>query len=345
MTDRSPTDYTIPPEELAPGLWRLPLPIHRHSLGGANAYLIRDADGFLLFDSGADVEECVAAMRAHLDSLGVPFDAIHTILLSHGHGDHAGQARRVAGLAGARIVCHAAEVRFVGYPNGSDDDRRDLVTWMQRQGYPREDITTLLETAATSERGDRRDILLHPDAQLAGGEVFAAGPYRFEALWIPGHTPGHLCLYDGRQRILLTGDHILEIVTPNVGLHPLLKENPLPGYLGSLRRLADAELDTVLPGHGPRIEDFRGRIHDIASRHADRREQALARLTPTPQTAYALAAQVWSRPGRRNWASLHPYLRRNAVGMLAAHLELLAEDHPEVKRVEDGGIVQYRLDR
>lgn len=335
------TTETFEAEEIAPDLWRLPLPIHRHSLGGANGYLIRDADGFLLFDCGADVPECVQALGRQLDELGVPFDAIHTLILSHGHGDHGGQARRVAARASAQIVCHAQETRFIGYPNGSEADRQQFITWLIWQGYPQSDIDDLLQTAATNDRGDRRDVFLQPDRELAGGEVFSAGRYHFEAVWIPGHTPGHLCLYDRQQGVLLTGDHILEIVTPNVGLHPLAPENPLPGYLASLDRLAAEDIAVVAPGHGPRIMDLPARTREIAARHGARRAQSLALLSGVPRSAYDLAVQVWSKPGRRNWGSLHPHLRRNAVGLLAAHLELLADDGVGVHRHEEAGVLRY----
>src|SRR3954463_14829580 len=100
--------------ELASDLWQLPLPIYRHNLRGANAFLVKDADGYLLFDCGADVAECSEALAEQLGALGVPFDAIHTLVLSHGHGDHAGQALRVAGLTGAEIVLHERETVFIG---------------------------------------------------------------------------------------------------------------------------------------------------------------------------------------------------------------------------------------
>ncbi|MGE3911593.1 MAG: MBL fold metallo-hydrolase [Chloroflexota bacterium] len=339
------TTESFEAQEIAPDLWQLPLPIHRHSLGGANGYLIRDADGFLLFDCGADVEECVESLAFQLSSLGVPFDAIHTVILSHGHGDHAGQAHRVAARAGARIACHQHETRFIGYPNGSDADRQQFVAWLRRQGYPEPEIEAVMQTAATNERGDRRDQFLEPELSLAGGEVFKAGRYNFEALWIPGHTPGHLCLYDRDQRVLLTGDHILEIVTPNVGLHPLLAENPLPGYLASLRRLADADIQVTLPGHGARIMDLPARTAEIADRHDDRRQQLLSLMSSTPRSAYEFATLVWAKPGRRNWSAMHPHLRRNAVGMLAAHLELLAEGGENVTSQEEAGVLHYRQKR
>jgi hypothetical protein len=67
----------------------------------------------------------------------------------------------------------------------------------------------------------------------------------------------------------------------------------------------------------------------------------VALLSPVPRSAYDLAVQVWSKPGRRNWDSLHPHLRRNAVGLLAAHLELLADNGAGVRRHEEAGVLRY----
>jgi glyoxylase-like metal-dependent hydrolase (beta-lactamase superfamily II) len=199
----------------------------------------------------------------------------------------------------------------------------------------------MVEIAAVGERGNRRDETIQPDEELVGGETLETGRYRWEVLWTPGHTPGHICLLESRHGILLCGDHILEIVTPNVGLHPLLPENPLPSYFDSLQRFASQAFELVLPGHGGRIVDLSARTAEIVRRHDDRRAQARSLLTSAPRSAYELATQIWARPGRRNWATLHPHLRRNAVGMIAAHLELLAESRSDVTCHEEDGVLRF----
>ncbi|MFN8632369.1 MAG: MBL fold metallo-hydrolase [Chloroflexota bacterium] len=331
----------LPVVEIAHDLWQLPLPIHRHSLGGANAFLIRDRDGYLLFDCGAEVEECTEALDRQLASLGVPFDAIHTLVLSHAHGDHAGQASSVAQRAGAQIAYHPRDAIYMGYPNAGDADRHQLESWLHRHGFPESERAALFETARVNDRGDRRDRTLDADRWLEGGETLTVGRFRFEVHWTPGHTPGHICLVDRHQSILLCGDHILEIVTPNVGLHPLIDGNPMPAYFASIDDFARQQFAAVLPGHGPRMADLAGRVAEIERRHEDRRDQILSLLTAVPQSPYELATQVWAKPGRRNWAGLHPHLRRNAVGMLAAHLELLAIGASGVHLHEEGGIIRY----
>jgi glyoxylase-like metal-dependent hydrolase (beta-lactamase superfamily II) len=331
--------------EIAADLWQLPLPIHRHNLGGANAFLIRDADGYLLFDCGADVAECSEALTGHLDSVGVPLHAIHTLVLSHGHGDHAGLANRVGRQTGARVVLHEREAAFIGYPNGSEQDRAQFLAWLRRYGFPDQEIDALLGVVAVGTRGDRRDEQILADRLLQGGEVLEVGRYRFEALWTPGHTPGHICLFDRQQRILLCGDHILEIVTPNVGLHPLLDENPMPAYLDSLQEFVSQDLAAVLPGHGRPIPDLAALTAELMRRHESRRSQIASLLTTVPQSPYELSTQVWAKPGRRTWSDMHPHLRRNAVGMVAAHLELLAAGKARISVHSEDGVIRYAMDR
>jgi len=331
--------------EVAADLWQLTLPIHRHNLGSANGFLIRDDDGYVLFDCGADVVECSDAMTGQLDSIGVPYNAIHTLILSHGHGDHAGQAISVGQRTGARILMHERDTVYGVYPNSSDADRQQYADWLRRYGYPEDEVTATLESAATGIRGDRRDLAIPVDQPLVGGEVLAVGRYRFEVRWTPGHTPGSVCLVDREHKVLLCGDHILEVVTPNVSLHPLLTENPLPAYFDSLHDFIRDEIDVVLPGHGPRLPDLTATTLEIERRHASRRAQVLALMTSAPQSPYELSVQIWAKPGRRTWSSLHPHLRRNAVGMIAAHLDLMAESDPGVHSQEEDGTLRYSLDR
>ena len=324
--------------QVATDLWQLTLPIAKHSLGGANAYLIRDRDGYVLVDCGADAVECSEALARQLAVLQVPLDALHTLVVTHWHPDHCGQANRVREWSGAQVVLHEHDAAYLGYASlGDEAQRRQLVAWLARYGFPEEDIVALVEAVTAP---DRRAEAIRPDRLLAGGETFALGRYRFEVLWTPGHTPGHICFYDPERRILLSGDHILAVVAPNVGLQPLTAGNPLPTYLDSLRDLASRDVTVTLPGHGPPIADLASQTAELVRRQMDRQAQLLALLTPSPQSAYALASQVWAQRGRRNWSQLQGHLRRNAVGTVAAHLELLAESG-EILRSEDD-VVTFR---
>ena len=86
-----------------------------------------------------------------------------------------------------------------------------------------------------------RDVRRHfrphaPDWLLEGGEKIPVRGGTLEVVWTPGHSPGHVCLYSPEQRYLISGDHILESITPNIGWHP--GTDMLAQYLDSLAAAA-----------------------------------------------------------------------------------------------------------
>lgn len=326
--------------EVAPGLWHLALPIDRHFLGGANAFLIQDHDGYALVDCGADTAECAVGLAQQLAEVGASLEALHTVVVTHGHPDHWGLADHIRERSQASLVLHEREATFIGYPYvGGEADRQQLAVWLRRYGFPEEEVGLL---AGEKPPESRHGVPIRADRLVVGGETLEIGPYRFEVMWTPGHTPGSICLYDPSERVLLAGDHILGMVTPNVGLHPLLETNPMAGYLDSIRDLAAQDIALTLPGHGEPITDLGEKTAEITRRQLGRREQLLALLTTAPQSAYELASQVWANRGHRKWGDMHGHLRRNAIGTLASHLEILAESNGDVVRSEDGDVVRFR---
>jgi glyoxylase-like metal-dependent hydrolase (beta-lactamase superfamily II) len=323
--------------ELGPGLWRLTLPMPRHFLRAVNLYLLRDADGYMLIDCGLPIPEAWQALMEQLDALEVPTGGIHTIVATHGHPDHCGLAARLRERFGAQVWMHVRDWQFVQQRFIEADAYRGVWRdWLEQHGMPGPEA----EEAAEGRGLVGRHIVLDaPDRLLEGGEELAVGPYRLRILWTPGHTPGHVCLYEPTRHFLLSGDHILPHVNPNVSLDPETGMNPLPGYLDSLRELAAMEIELALPGHGEPFSDLAARARESLGHQLDRRERLLALLGPEPQTAYALASQIWADSKPNNWSQFSGHLRRNALGTLTAHLEALVGD--ELAARHDGPPVGF----
>ena len=330
----SPAD---PAAEIAPGFWRLPMPIPGHTLGGVCAYLVRDRDGFALVDSGMDIPSCEQALEAHLAALGVPPSALHTIVVTHGHADHAGQAPRLRERSGARIWMHHQDAPLVRPERPIGDPNLDaLVAWLARYGFAPEEAE---EARRAVDTGLGRTYLLEADRLLDGGETFAVGPYRFEIVWTPGHTPGHVCLYEATRRLVLTGDHLFGRAAPNVRLMPYSPLDVIRQYLDSLRRLGELPAERALPAHGEPFERVAERVEQVTRHQLSRREHLRSLMTAQPRTPYQLAQVVWGPGARSTWDTFHGRLRRNAALLLAAHLELLAFDG-EIAR-HDNGMVAF----
>jgi glyoxylase-like metal-dependent hydrolase (beta-lactamase superfamily II) len=82
------------------------------------------------------------------------------------------------------------------------------------------------------------------------GDVLSYGGYDFEAISTPGHTPGQMCLYDAKSRVMILGDHVLFDITPNIVSWETM-EDSLGTYLESLRKIAayDVEVPPRPPDH------------------------------------------------------------------------------------------------
>jgi len=157
-----------------------------------------------------------------------------------------------------------------------------------------------------------------PDVTLNGGEEVTAGDFTFRVLWTPGHSPGHICLYEPARKVLLSGDHILPGITPNVGLHPQSGTDPLGDYLRSLKEIRKMDISLVLPGHEEPFADVGKRIGELIRHHQQRNSNIIAKIRTEPKTAYQIATassgshQAAASGGRacRLWTRGWPYWRR-----------------------------------
>jgi glyoxylase-like metal-dependent hydrolase (beta-lactamase superfamily II) len=97
---------------------------------------------------------------------------------------------------------------------------------------------------------DRRDGV-RPDRKMADGDRIEATEFRLKAIHTPGHCSDHLCYLLEEERMLLTGDHIMEGST--VVIHP--PDGDMADYLASLEKVRKLRLKTIAPGHGRLIEN------------------------------------------------------------------------------------------
>jgi glyoxylase-like metal-dependent hydrolase (beta-lactamase superfamily II) len=159
-----------------------------------------------------------------------------------------------------------------------------------------------------------------PDILFDDGDRPKVPGWDLTAIWTPGHSPGHLCFYEGSQRLMLTGDHVLPRITPNIPYHPQAGSDPLGDYLGSLDKVATYRTEEVLPAHEHRFVGLSSRVDELKAHHEARFKEVIEAIDDGVTTAWDIAAQMhWSRP----WDRIEGFMRRAAVGETMAHLQAL----------------------
>ncbi len=324
------------PEEMIDGIYQLKVPIPNNPLGWVLPYLIPGDDGYTLVDCGWNTPEAFEALETELRDLNVTFDDIKRLLITHVHPDHYGLAGRIKEVCGARVIIHQRErdlIRSRYREPGQLLER--MSTWLAEHGVPKDEVEEL-QSSSMPVRG--YVVPVEPDDVLWGGETLDFGPFKFEVFWTPGHSPGHICFYERAKRIILTGDHVLPSITPNVSLHPQQMGNPLGDYLASLQRLEPLEVDEVLPAHEYHFKDLRGRLRGIVEHHHERLDEMLKIVGDGRATAYDVASGVIWTTGTFDTFSL--WMRRAAISETLAHLEYAVYEG-RLRMLRDDGVVWY----
>jgi len=114
-------------EEVAPGVLRLQLPISMPGLGHVNCYAMEDSKGIALVDPGLPGPRTWRRLKRHLTSAGLSVDRVHTVVITHSHPDHFGQAARLAKRTGAEIVTHRSFRTFLDPTAEEFDDETHTV--------------------------------------------------------------------------------------------------------------------------------------------------------------------------------------------------------------------------
>ncbi|MEU1667385.1 MBL fold metallo-hydrolase [Streptomyces sparsogenes] len=139
------------------------------------------------------------------------------------------------------------------------------------------------------------------DEGLGAGDVITTGGLELRVVPTPGHTADSLCFHLPADAAVLTGDTVLGRGTTVVA-HP---DGRLGDYLDSLRRLrsltVDDGVDTVLPGHGPVLNDARGAVEYYLAHRANRLAQVETAVESGYRTPSEVVAHVYADVDRTLW--------------------------------------------
>src|SRR5256885_6261367 len=94
---------------VAPGVYRIPLPLPEDGLRAVNVYAIEDGDGLVLVDGGWALPESLAVFERAVESIGYDPGEVRQVLVTHGHRDHYTQAVTLRRRYGAQVLLGEGE--------------------------------------------------------------------------------------------------------------------------------------------------------------------------------------------------------------------------------------------
>ena len=302
-------------EEIVPGLHRMVIPLPKNPLKSLNSYVIMGKERNLLVDTGMNLPECQEALEAGLAELQVDLERTD-IFVTHLHADH-------LGLAGAYLT----DSNCI-YFNRPDMEMLQEGMWERMGSFAARCGFPLHELRQALNRHPGRNYLPFGEDSLVllqEGDQLQVGDYVFQCLETPGHTPGSICLYDSHKEIIITGDHVLGDITPNISLWLDEGSNPLKLYLDSLDKIYPLKVSLVLPGHRSLFSDLQKRILELKEHHQKRMDEIAVLLRRQPLDPYQLASRMTWDINARDWEDFPITQRWFASGEAMAHLAYMKE--------------------
>lgn len=309
---------------------RLPIPWEDTHV---NCFLLPDGDMVDMIDCGMSSQESFGSIAAALRDVAGPRARLRRLLVTHIHPDHYGGAGEMTQRYGADLYLHRLEVPMV-HPRYLEIEQlvEEVGRYLHVHGVPEAEADFL----KNASRGFRQFVKpAQPALQLDGTEVLELGRRRLRVEWTPGHSPGHVCLFDVDSRVLFAGDQLLPRASPNIGLHPQSTPNPLDDYLDGLRRLVDLRPALVLPAHGRPFHGAAERAAELRDHHRRRKDQMVAVIGDEELNGWQVATAVWGV--RQN---LHEM--RMALQEGLAHLQSLSLEGRLEKRARPSAVTWQR---
>lgn len=312
-------------------IYKQEIPLPNNPLRAINSYIITSKDKNLIIDSGFNTPECKKAFMEGISELNLDLNKTY-LLITHLHSDHSGLAASL-NKEGVKVYSGETDGKMINKMSGQSywdnfetyktmfDLKKDNISFNDHPGYkycPKEPIDFI---------------------PLIEGDTINIGDYNFQVVDIPGHTPGHIGLYEKNHKIFFCGDHILDRITPNIAFWGFEKDI-LSVYFDSLNKIYDYDIEHLFSAHRNLIPDHKVRIKELLSHH-DSRLKEILQIIKDKKTVRDTAADMHWELSYDCWEDFPSPQKWFASGEVMAHLEHLVSIG-KAEKTETNGILYYK---
>ncbi len=324
-------------EEIVSNLYRTEIPLPRSPLKSLNSYIVNGGDRFLIIDTGFNCAECQNEMFANLQKLGVDLNRTD-LFITHLHVDHMGLAGTLA-RESSKVYFNGPEARHMNSDHYEQENYwQKIMEIYVANGFDAEGVRMSMKSHPAHKYGLKRKIDF---TTVEEGDTIDVGDFHFRCVATPGHSPGHMSLYEADKKILVAGDHILFDITPNIAFW-IEMEDALGQYLASLEKVDALDVKLVLTGHRRLIHDLHGRVKELQEHHHSRLNEVLIALGDGQENILQIAPRIQWDITARTWEEFPPPQKWFAFGETMAHVKYL-EGKGMVQSSNQNGKTKYAL--
>jgi glyoxylase-like metal-dependent hydrolase (beta-lactamase superfamily II) len=281
-------------EEITDNFYMLTLPMP-FRLMHVHAFIAVDNDGISLFDTGLNTPETFVRLEESLQGIGKTIGDIKRIFITHYHIDHCGMAGRLQNISGARIHMSEQSRPFILRRDDGDDEEFLFVDRIKDfcliHGLPGKAIDLISGLFMTFKKAGSSFTI---DEYYRPGRRVIVGGKEMQVIPTPGHTHDHVSFYFPQERILLSGDHVLPEITPNLSPNLFAPEFcPLRSYLDSLSQMEALSVEKVYPAHGQPFSNLKGRIEAICDHHRIRKRLTYESVQRGAKTTFVVSQDIF----------------------------------------------------
>ena len=264
-------------------------------------YLFEVNGSKVLIDAGLNMGNWKQKLFSTLDKIQLSINDIDYCIISHIHLDHIGLLRTLKRKnPKMKIVMNDITHKIFEWETSETNigeikqEAKKVADLMVRYGISEEQAQKVIQFFTLWPRYLQYQ---KPDMIVNDGDTILDN---LEIIWTPGHSFGHICIFNKKNRYLFAGDHILSRITPHIGnfvISPALRnkyetynfDNILEHYLKSLDRIDKLEPRIIFPAHQDIIYNPHQRILEI-KKHHDKRLQEISNLIKSnPLTPFEIS--------------------------------------------------------
>ncbi|MFX1379432.1 MAG: MBL fold metallo-hydrolase [Promethearchaeota archaeon] len=299
----------------------------------------------VLIDSGLNMGNWKNKIFSAFEELNISIQDIDYCIITHIHTDHMGLVKIFKQEnPNLKIVMHDITHELLEWETNTNklnelkQEARVMANQLIKYGISEvqgEKVIQFFTFWPKFLQYQKPDVIVHD-----GDIIFDT----LEITWTPGHSFGHICIFDKERKYLFSGDHILSRITPHIGnfiIPANMTEkyknqdfnNILKHYLTSLDKIDNLKPKIIFPAHQEIIYNPHERIMQIKEHHKNRLNEIAKLIKENPLTAYRISQIHFGE----DLDEMNSYM---ALSEVLGHLIYL-EAQGKVNKIEKNGKLLY----